>query len=226
MSIFSQSWFDVLGLKNFENLKSVIDCNKPINFLEIGCFEGNCHKWMYENILIHPLSKSTVIDPFENSLTHGNSYDTFKNNLSNNLEKITILKGFSDDILPSLEKETYDIIYIDGDHTAEAAFKDGVNSFPLLKKGGIMIFDDYLWVGLHDINWNYPDGKGHNYIGNWNHPCTGVNCFLFQHKNNIEILDNFEPPIKQVCTRSLYHNNEYQTNYTNKFNYQMFIKKI
>lgn len=222
---FSQNWFEGLGLKNFEQLKKMMDCNKPINYLEIGCFEGNCHKWMYENILTHPLSKSTVIDPFEKSLTHGNAYNTFKNNLSDNLDKINILKGFSDYILPSLEKETYDIIYIDGDHTAEAAFKDGVNSFPLLKSGGIMIFDDYLWVGLHDVNWDFPDNKGHNNIGNWNHPCTGVNCFLFQYKDSVELLDGFEPPVRQINTRSLYHGNEYQS-YQHNFNYQMFIKKL
>jgi|694.fasta_scaffold24299_12 hypothetical protein len=220
MSNFSQRWFEDLSLKNFERFKTMMDCNKPINYLEIGCFEGNCHKWMYENILTHPLSKSTVIDPFEKSLTHGNSYDTFKHNLSDNLDKINILEGFSDDVLPTLEKETYDIIYIDGDHTAEAAFKDGVNSFPLLKTGGIMIFDDYLWIGLHDIWGQY------NNIGNWNHPCTGVNCFLFQYKDNVELLDGFEPPVRQINTRSLYHNNEYQSSDYHNINYQMFVKKL
>ena len=218
MSNFSQNWFELLALENFLKLKEKIDSNKPIHYLEIGCFEGNCHKWMYENILTHPLSKSTVVDPFEDSLTHSDSYGRFKNNLSEYLDKVTILKGFSDDVLPLLEKETYDIIYIDGDHTAEAAFKDGVNSFPLLKKGGIMIFDDYLWNGI--------GGTGEHFIGNWNNPCTGVNCFLFQYKDKIELLDDFQPPMRQICTRNLYHNNDYQSNYIKNFNYQMFIKKI
>lgn len=215
MSIFSQHWFEGLGLNNFERLKTMMDCNKPINYLEIGCFEGNCHKWMYENILTHPLSKSTVVDPFENSPTHGMYYNTFKHNLSDNLDKINILKGFSDDVLPTLEKEMYDIIYVDGDHTAEAAFKDGVNSFPLLKTGGIMIFDDYLWV--------LREGEQ---VGNWNNPCTGVNCFLFNYKDNIELLDGFEPPVRQINTDSLYYDNEYRSSYQHNFNYQMIIKKL
>lgn len=216
MSIFSQHWFEGLGLNNFERLKTMMDCNKPINYLEIGCFEGNCHKWMYENILTHPLSKSTVVDPFENSPSHGNGYyKTFKHNLSDNLDKINILKGFSDDVLPTLEKEMYDIIYVDGDHSAEAAFKDGVNSFPLLKTGGIMIFDDYLWV--------LREGEQ---IGNWNNPCTGVNCFLFNYKDNIELLDGFEPPVRQINTDSLYYDNEYRSSYRHNFNYQMIIKKL
>jgi hypothetical protein len=219
MSIFSQNWFESLGMKNFEKLKEIIDTNKPINYLEIGCFEGNCHKWMYENILLHPNSKSTVVDPFEKSLTHSDSHDIFKNNLTSHLDKITINKGYSDDILPLLEKESYDIIYVDGDHTAEAAFKDGVNSFPLLKEGGIMIFDDYLWHGLSSAIIE-------NNIGNWNNPCTGVNCFLFQYKDKIELLDNFQPPIKQVSVRDLYNNNDYQSHYICNFNYQIILRKI
>jgi predicted O-methyltransferase YrrM len=220
MSNFSQNWFEGLAQNNFETLKEIIDTSKPINFLEIGCFEGNCHKWMYENILVNPISRSTVIDPFEKSLTHPDSYSSFKNNLSDNLDKITIFKGYSDDILPLLEKESFDIIYIDGDHTAEAAFKDGINCFPLLKKGGIMIFDDYLWCGLIGGEGSY------NNIGNWNNPCTGVNCFLFMFKEQVELLDNFTPPFKVISTRNLYHNIDYQTNYSNKFNYQIFLKKI
>jgi len=167
-----------------------------------------------------------VVDPFENSLTHGDSYNTFKINLNNYLDKITILKGFSDDVLPNLEKESFDIIYIDGDHTAEAAFKDGVNSFPLLKKGGIMIFDDYLWVGLTGINWYNSDLPGYNNIGNWDNPCTGVNCFLFIFKEKVKLLENFTPPFKVISTRELYTNNDYQLNFTNKHNYQIFVKKI
>lgn len=38
-----------------------------------------------------------------------------------------------------------------------------------------MIFDDYLWVGLHDINWDFPDNK-----------------------DNVELLDGFEPPVRQI----------------------------
>lgn len=42
-------------------------------------------------------------------------------------------------------RESYDFIYIDGDHHAASVLEDAVLSFPLLKKGGIMIFDDYRW---------------------------------------------------------------------------------
>lgn len=51
--MFSQHWFEELnGQKNFSCLKNLFDYQKPINFLEIGCFEGNCHLWMYQNLLL------------------------------------------------------------------------------------------------------------------------------------------------------------------------------
>lgn len=41
----------------------------------------------------------------------------------------------------------FDLIYIDGSHYAPDVLSDAVLSFPLLKIGGMMIFDDYLWRG-------------------------------------------------------------------------------
>jgi predicted O-methyltransferase YrrM len=37
----------------------------------------------------------------------------------------------------------YDLIYVDGSHAAHAALEDLVLSWPLLKAGGLLIFDDY-----------------------------------------------------------------------------------
>ena len=218
---FSQNWFEGLSKKNFETLKTLIDINKPINFLEIGCFQGNCHLWMYNNILVNPDSKSTVIDPFETSLTHPNSsYDLFCSNLKNYLDKITICKGFSDAILPTLEKNSFDIIYIDGDHTSIAAYNDAINSLSLLKKGGIMIFDDYLWVGLFSPG--IPDAQ----IGGKNSPTNGINKFLKEYEGKITIMDGFNPKCNVIDTERLYSDLSYQATYKNNFNYQMYCVKL
>lgn len=37
---------------------------------------------------------------------------------------------------------------MDGDHTSEGAFLDGLLSWDLLKPGGVMIFDDYDGYGV------------------------------------------------------------------------------
>jgi predicted O-methyltransferase YrrM len=41
--------------------------------------------------------------------------------------------------------ELYDLIYVDGCHHSTDVLLDAQLSFPLLKVGGIMIFDDYTW---------------------------------------------------------------------------------
>jgi hypothetical protein len=48
-------------------------------------------------------------------------------------------------------KNLYDFIYIDGSHIAKDVLTDACMAWPLLKAGGIMAFDDYLWGDARDI---------------------------------------------------------------------------
>jgi predicted O-methyltransferase YrrM len=41
--------------------------------------------------------------------------------------------------------EQFDLVYIDGSHEAPDVLSDAVLSWPLLKSGGILGFDDYGW---------------------------------------------------------------------------------
>ena len=66
--------------------------------------------------------------------------------------------------------------------------------------------------------------KGNSVCSTFN--TKGINCFLFQYKDNIELLDGFEPPVRQINTRLLYNNQSYQSLYQHNFNYQMFVKKL
>jgi hypothetical protein len=51
-------------------------------------------------------------------------------------------------------RATYDMIYIDGSHIAKDVLRDAVCAFDYLKKGGVMVFDDYDWLAIDD-----PTGK-------------------------------------------------------------------
>ncbi len=42
---------------------------------------------------------------------------------------------------------SFDSIYIDGSHEATDVIADAILAFELLRKGGIIAFDDYLWGG-------------------------------------------------------------------------------
>lgn len=67
-------------------------------------------------------------------------------------------KDYSDVALAKLITDTskirsFDFIYIDGSHQAPDVLADAVLAFRLLRVGGVMAFDDYLWAE------NLPYGK-------------------------------------------------------------------
>ena len=49
--------------------------------------------------------------------------------------------------IPKLQDDFFDIIFIDADHEPHSVIEDAVLAFRKLKKGGILIFDDYEWGG-------------------------------------------------------------------------------
>ena len=144
----------------FANFKLIMEefKNKPTSFLEIGVFQGYTAEWVLENILKHPDSRYIGIDPWERFKVFKKRFDTEEKWKLEMLDRIDMLrnkyagkaefiKGFSQEVLlqEKIRKNKYDIIYIDGNHTSIAVINDFVLSWPLLKIGGIMIFDDYLY---------------------------------------------------------------------------------
>jgi predicted O-methyltransferase YrrM len=116
---------------------------KPgVQGLEIGCFEGRSTIWFAENILTAPTAHMTCIDVFS-----GNMEERFDHNIAVSPvpQKVTKLKGYSQDVLRGLEYDTYDFIYIDGCHLASCVLTDIVMAWDLLKPGAMIIFDDYRW---------------------------------------------------------------------------------
>lgn len=156
-------------LNNFEgiqnrlanNWNSIIDVEQckdnPINYLEIGALYGANLISVAKSYGVHPDSKMYCIDPWieypdypeYQKFNINNIYNTFLENVKNSgvQEKIVIKRGFSNVEIPKFEDNFFDIIYIDGNHEPEYVLEDAVLSFRKLKKGGVMIFDDYGWGG-------------------------------------------------------------------------------
>jgi predicted O-methyltransferase YrrM len=58
------------------------------------------------------------------------------------------MKGQSSGALTNLiaaKSEPFDLVYVDGSHIAPDVLADAVLAFQLLRVGGLMIFDDYIW---------------------------------------------------------------------------------
>ncbi|MDD5671155.1 MAG: class I SAM-dependent methyltransferase [Candidatus Omnitrophica bacterium] len=131
-----------------------------VNYLEIGVWEGRSAIWMLENILTDPSSRMTALDIFPPE-----SHARFLSNLEKSgvKDKVTVIKGYSQIELRKLPLDSFDIIYVDGSHMAGDVLADAVLSWPLLKNGGILIFDDYQWERP------YPDDLL---------PKTGIDSFI------------------------------------------------
>lgn len=63
--------------------------------------------------------------------------------------KLNIFKGSSADAFKQLGDQKFDLIYIDGDHRADAVFQDWNNSKDRFNK--FLLFDDYSYEGKKDI---------------------------------------------------------------------------
>lgn len=159
--IFQIDWFSPF-ISSWEKFLSPFKEKSNLNFLEIGSFEGKSTIWLLENILTHPTDRLTCIDTFMGSAEHSEKdyqvnisliEEHFLHNIevSGAKEKVTILKGFSREILPKLIHKSFDFIYIDGSHKASDVLEDTILSFLLLKKNGVLIFDDYKWIDVENI---------------------------------------------------------------------------
>jgi predicted O-methyltransferase YrrM len=138
---FTEDWFTA-HTRVWEQLLSEQKGKSDVRYLEIGVFEGRSVLWMLENILTHPSAKLTAVDLFPDDLQ-----ERFVGNIDKSgvRDKVEIFKGKSQEQLRQLPLESYDIIYIDGSHRAKHVFLDAALSWDLLKYGGLLIFDDYLW---------------------------------------------------------------------------------
>src|SRR5262245_20729983 len=111
------------------------------DYLDIGSWEGQSAvfaAWLFPN------AKITAADWFANVRAVELS-DRYTSSFSERVEK---KKGTSWDVLSQLHKvgRTFDVILIDADHRFDAVLIDTIKSWPLLRVGGYLIWDDYLWT--------------------------------------------------------------------------------
>lgn len=166
-----EDWFSH-NIKLFQ--KYLAEYNKkPVKVIEIGVFEGRGTLWFLENILKHPKSKIYSIDiwNFFNQPQYKDVYSNFINNIAPYKDKVIVKKGYSSDMISSINDKV-DFIYIDANHHSKNVLEDAVLSFRLLKKGGYMIFDDYTNNKEHDNNC----------------PRMGIDAFMNIYSNEIKVL--------------------------------------
>lgn len=114
-----------------------------VRLLEIGSFEGRSAAWFLEHVLTDASSELVCVDLFSRPGLEAR----FDHNvgLANRYGQVRKLRGRSADVLATLEPASFDAVYVDGGHDAATVLLDGLLAWRLLKPGGTLIFDDYLW---------------------------------------------------------------------------------
>jgi Methyltransferase domain len=164
---FSVDWFSG-NIPLFEQFLGHLK-DRQCRLLEIGAYEGQSTVWLVDNIATHSSSVVETVDVHENPRLWRNLAATGHAN------KVTFHLGSSSVVLRTLPLDSYDFAYIDGCHWTVETLEDAVHAFRLIKAGGVMAFDDYLW-----------DDPERNQEGR---PKEAVDAFLTIYSDKIEILN-------------------------------------
>ena len=163
---FNQTWYDALlntdmVLCTKEEAKELrLEPSAKRQIVEIGVYEGASTCFWSDFYLSHPESRLISIDPFTGSSEHHEKPENYpelpnieliaRGNIakSDNAAKIEVIKGCSWDVFPELNRKNngepwIDVLYIDGAHDPTSVARDTTLFVPMVKTGGIVIFDDY-----------------------------------------------------------------------------------
>jgi predicted O-methyltransferase YrrM len=170
---FSNNWFDY-NLNDLFFLFNKYDTDKRVNILEIGSFEGKSAIFF---LTFFKESKIYCVDTWlgSNELNNHN-FDlvekTFNSNIQNFASRIVKCKMSSDFFFKNNKNLRFDLIYIDGSHYYKQVYRDAINSLKILKPGGIIIFDDFLFRFYKKVHFN---------------PISAIYKFLRKNKNKVKI---------------------------------------
>ncbi len=192
---FTQDWLSA----HVENWQAILDefRGRPkIRALEIGCFEGRATRWLLENILTGTGSGITVIDTFKGdpllwedvrreigrgrtALLRRNLEERFRRNVGDYADRTTVEVGRSHSVLRRYGKEgrqgPFDFVYVDGSHRPDDVRRDADLTWPLVRSGGIVIFDDY------EAFWGSADPR---------QPRAGIDSFLSGHVGQYKVVSS------------------------------------
>jgi hypothetical protein len=151
-----------------------------VSILEIGSYEGRSALFF---LCYMPCAKIVCIDPLQGPLQRN-----FDHNLQRFEDRVTKIRDFS---FPALTKMRasgnyrFDLVYIDGDHERETVMLDSVLAWPMLKAGGVLIWDDYA--------------KFKTDRPSWERPTAAIDGFLVMHQGEFAELHR----AKQIIVRKV-----------------------
>ena len=125
-----------------------------LKVLEIGSWEGLSSYFILDSLRNAEL---TCVDTWQGADEHTSGYaateqvlsaieSTFDANLAPFGARLTKYRGTSFSFFnENNERGKFDLIYVDGSHYCDDVIVDAIKCFQMLRTGGVIIFDDYLW---------------------------------------------------------------------------------
>ena len=149
------TWFGNRAENTFRRYVKPRFAGKPTWYLEIGVWTGQSLVWMLEHVLTHPRSYAFAVDAWLPLWTKKRQWtaEQVEENYQETLQwcepyrdKVEIIRSMSGVWLRQcdLPKHSLDMVYLDGEHTAVGVMDDLALTWPLLKPGGLLLFDDYF----------------------------------------------------------------------------------
>jgi len=127
------------------------------NVVEIGVFKGDNAFGLLKEL---PIDLLVGVDPyirypeFDNNLSNKKGVvaradlNQVKKDMLSRMEKFSsrfvLMEAFSGEAATQFDDETFDFIFIDGNHYYDYVYEDILIWFPKLKKGGIISGHDYV----------------------------------------------------------------------------------
>ena len=159
---FTNDWF----IRHKPIWDQLLAIERPTRILEVGSYEGASACYLVDTLACNSAIELHCVDSWQGGVEHraGGQYASdmsavearFRNNValsqSRAREKVELVvhRQHSDVALAALlaggKAGYFDLIYIDGSHEAPDVLCDAVFGFRLLRVGGVIVFDDYLWA--------------------------------------------------------------------------------
>lgn len=192
---FTQDWFDA----NIPTWDPLIGDLRPTRILEIGAFEGRSTCYLIERCSPYCIPTVVCVDTWGGGIEHdASAMGEVEARFDRNIERATAkvsgraavrkMKAQSANALARLVadgEDAFDLIYIDGSHQAPDVLTDAVLAYRLLRTGGLMVFDDYLW------SMEAPGAQDP-----FNMPKPAIDAFINIFQRKVSVL--IGPPIYQL----------------------------
>lgn len=181
---FTSDWFS-----HFRPIwKQILESRPPSCILEIGSYEGRSACFVVDHCASARRIELHCVDTWAGGIDHdpatmGDVERRFDANIARAIAAAAHPVDYHKHRAPSHlalaglvaagRSGAFDLVYIDGSHQAPDVLSDAVLGFRLAKRGGLIIFDDYLWT---------MEGQGRQDAYNMPKPAIDAFVNIFQRK--------------------------------------------